>query len=387
MKKVVIVSAVRTPVGKIGGQFTTVEPDVLASIAIREAVRRAGIDPSEVEDLYMGNVNGRHGNIAHVAGLMAGLPVEVGGATVDRQCSSGSQAIALAAMSIMCGYGDIYVAGGMESQTLTPYQLAKNKPYSWEPPKFLIPRPSCDEIGNPPMGMTAEKVAAEHGITRQECDEWALESHTCAANAQDKGYFDEQIVPVPVKKKKEIVMIKSDEGVRRDTSMEALGKLKPVFKEDGVVTAGNACFRADGAAALVLMSEDKAKELGIRPLVSFNTYAVAGLHPSIMAYGPVPATQKALKRAGLKASDIGVAEINEAFAAQVVPSYRDIGWDPKIVNPNGGALALGHPLGGTGAVLTTKLIYEMLRCDHKYGVVTMCIGGGQGMATIFEKYD
>ena len=385
MRKVVIVSAVRTPVGKIAGQFTSVEPDVLASIVIREAVHRAGINPAEVEDLYMGNVNGWHGNIAHVAGLMAGLPVEVGGATVDRQCSSGSQAIALAAMSIMCGYGDIYVAGGMESQTLTPWQLAKPKPYSWDPPKFIIPRPSCDEIGNPGMGLTAEKVAEEHGITREDCDWWALESQTRAAAALDKGYFKEQIVPVPVKCGKEVVMVDTDEGVRRDTTLEKLSKLKPAFKENGVVTAGNACIRADGAAAMVLMSEEKALHLGLKPLVRFHTYAVAGLHPTVMAYGPVPATLKALKRGGLTPADIGVAEINEAFAAQVVPSFRDIGWDPAIVNPNGGAIALGHPLGGTGAILTTKLIYEMLRQDHRYGCVTMCIGGGQGMSTIFEK--
>ncbi len=385
MKKVVIVSAVRTAVGKHVGQWSTISPDQLAAAAIKEAVARAKIDPSEIEDVVMGNIHAQHGNIARRASLLAGLPLECGAMTIDRQCGSGSQAVVSAALGILAGYGDIAVACGVESMTSSPYQLEKPAAaFSYKPPAFLPNSVSIEEIGNPSMPETADTLGARHNISRQECDEFALLSHQRAAKAIEDGAFKDQIVPIELKTKTGTKVIDTDECVRYDASLETMLKLPPLFK-GGLTTAANSCPRADGAGALVLMSAEKAQELGLKPLVSLVTYAVAGLDPNIMGYGPVPSTRKALKRAGLSLADIGVVELNEAFAAQAVPCIKDLGLDIAKTNPNGGAIALGHPIGGTGPILTTKLIYEMLNKGHKYGLVTMCIGGGQGMATIFER--
>lgn len=384
MKKTVIVSAVRTAVGKHVGQWTNVPSENLAAAAIKEAVARAKVDPKEIEDVIFGNIYGPHGNHARIASLMAGIPIEAGATTIDRQCGSGTQAIVNAALNIECGYGDVFVAGGVEHMTLTPYQMAKSPGYDWMPPKFISSRLSTDEIGNPPMPQTADILGARKGITRQDCDEWALVSQQRAAKAIEAGVFKDEIVSIPVKVKGGVKDVDTDECPRA-TTMEGLAKLRPLF-EGGLTTAGNACPRSDGAAALVLMSEEKAKSMGLQPLARIRSFAVAGVDPNIMGYGPVPSTEKALKRAGLTVNDLDLIEMNEAFAAQFVPCLRDLNLDPEKTNPNGGAIALGHPLGGTGAVLTTKLLYEMIRKDYTLGLVTMCIGGGQGMATIFERY-
>lgn len=385
MKKAVIVSAVRTAIGKHIGQWTNVPSENMAAAAIKEAVARSKIDPREIEDVVMGNIYGPHGNHARIAALIAGLPLEVGATTIDRQCGSGTTAIAFAALNIMAGNGDIYVAAGVEHMTLTPYQMEKSPGYSWAPPKFLPNRLSTDEIGNPPMPVTADTLGAKYGITREECDEWALISHQRAAKAIKAGVFKDQIVPIPVQVKKETKIIDTDETVRFDVSLEAMAKLPPLYK-GGITTAGNACPRSDGAGAVVMMAEEKALALGLKPLASVKAFAVAGCDPNIMGWGPVPSTQKALKRAGLAVKDLDVIEMNEAFAGQFLPCMRELGFDPEKVNPNGGAIALGHPLGGTGVILTTKLLYEMAAQNYKYGLVTMCIGGGQGMATIYERY-
>jgi len=384
LKNAVIISAVRTAVGKHVGQWTGVPSENLAAAVIKEAVARAKVDPKEIEDVVFGNIYGPHGNHARIAALMAGIPIEAGATTIDRQCGSGTQAIVNAALNIQCGYGDVFVAGGVEHMTLTPYQLAKGPGYDWAPPKFIPSRLSTDEIGNPPMPKTADILGERKGVTRTDCDEWALISQKRAAKAVEEGRFKEEIVPITVKIKGETKEVDTDECPRPNTTMEGLAKLKPLF-EGGLTTAGNACPRSDGAGAVVLMSEEKAKSMGFTPLARIRTFAVAGVDPNIMGYGPVPATEKALKRAGLTADDMDCIEMNEAFAAQFVPCLRDLKLDPEKTNPNGGAIALGHPLGGTGAVLTVKLLYEMLRKDYTLGLVTMCIGGGQGMAVIYER--
>lgn len=384
MKKAVIVSAVRTGIGKYAGQWTTVPSEKLAATAIKEAVARAKIDPNEIEDVIMGNIYGPHGNHARIAALMAGIPIEVAATTIDRQCGSGTQAIVNAALNIMAGYGDIYVACGVEHMTLTPYQMEKQEGYSSKAPVFIGPRLSIDEIGNPPMPVTADILAERHKITRQECDEWALLSHQRASRAIKEGIFKDQIVPVEVKTKAGVKLVDTDECVRHDATLEAMLKLSPLFK-NGITTAGNACPRSDGAGAVVMMSEERARSLGLEPLASVKTFAVAGLDPNIMGYGPVPSTRKALKRAGLTVKDLDIIEMNEAFAGQFIPCLKDLQLDPEKTNPNGGAIAFGHPLGGTGVILTVRLLHEMARKNYTMGLVTMCIGGGQGMATIFER--
>ena len=384
MRRVAIVSAVRTGIGKYGGQWVRTPSEQLAAAVIKEAVARAGVDPAEIEDVVMGNLHAHHGNHARIASLTAGLPLEAGAVTVDRQCGSGSQAIIYAALNIAAGYGDVMVACGVEHMTLNPYQVTKVPNYSYAPPQFLTNRVSTDEAGNPPFAMTADILGKRLGITRQACDEWAFHSQQRAARAISEGRFMEQIVPVEVKTKAGLKSIVTDECVRMDASLEKMAQLPPLF-EGGLTTAGNACPRSDGAAAVVLMSEERAKALGLEPLGYFKTFAAAGLDPNIMGYGPVPSTRKALQRAGLTVKDLDVVELNEAFAPQVVPCVRDLGLDPERTNPNGGAIAFGHPLGGTGVILTVKLLYEMLRRDYELGLVTMCIGGGQGLATIFER--
>lgn len=385
MKKAVIVSAVRVAVGKHVGQWATTPSEKLSAITIKEAINRAGIDPREIEDVIMGNIMGPHGNHARLAALMAGVPIEAGATTLDRQCGSGSQAIVNAALNIMTGNGDVFVACGVEHMTLNPYQMEKpSAAYSWAPPKFLAGRFSTPEIGDPVMPVTADTLAARHNVSRLECDEWSLISHQRAAAAIKAGVFKGQIIPVEVKTKAGMKVVDTDECVRYDASLESMQKLQPLYA-GGVTTAASSSPRSDGAGALIMMSEEKAKSLGLKPLASVRSFGVAGVDPNIMGYGPVPATAKALKRAGLTIEDIGVVEMNEAFAGQFIPCMRDLKMDPAKVNPNGGAIALGHPLGGTGAILTTKLVYEMIAKDQQFGLVTMCIGGGQGLATIFER--
>ncbi|MEL7647970.1 MAG: thiolase family protein [Sedimentibacter sp.] len=387
MRKVVVVSAVRTAIGKHLGQWKSTPTEVMTSEVIKEAIKRAGVDPALIEDVCMGNIHGPHGNIARVSSLMAGLPIESGAVTIDRQCGSGTQAIVTAAMSIAYGAGDVYIACGAEHMTLNPYQMSKTSELSWAPPKFLGSYLAPVDVSTLSMPETADKLAKMKGFTREQLDEFALISHQRAAEAIKNGTFKEEILPFEVKiSKKETAIVDTDEPVRYDASLESMAKLKPLYP-NGVTTAGNSCPRADGAGAMVLMSEEKALELGIKPLAYVKNFAVSGCHPDIMGYGPVPAVTKLLERTGLKIEDIGVVELNEAFAGQALPCINDLKMDISQVNPNGGAIALGHPLGGTGVILSTKLLYEMKRKSHKYGIVTMCIGGGQGMATLFERYE
>lgn len=386
MYKAVIVSAVRAGVGNYGGQWAPLAPEKLAGEVIAEAVRRSGVDPSEIEDVIMGNLYGQHGNIARVSMLEAGLPVTAGACVVDRQCASSVQATYEAAMHIMIGNGDVYVACGLEHMTREPWQLEKpSVPYQRVGPKCLETRLTPDSYGNDRMGITAENVAMKYGITREEMDQFALESHQKAEKAIKEGKFKDQILPIQVKLKKETITIDSDESVRMGLTLEKLGKLKPVFSSDGRVTAGNACPWSDGASALVLMSETRAKALGLKPLATIRSFAVAGLEPKIMGVGPIYAIPKALKRAGIDVKDLDWIELNEAFAAQAIPCMRELGLPAEKVNPYGGGIALGHPLGATGAILTTKAVYGMRDNNLRYGLITMCIGGGQGAAMVIER--
>jgi len=392
MRQAVIVSAVRTAVGKAPrGTLKDTRPDELAATAIAEAVRRArGLDPAEVDDVVLGCAlpEAEQGlNVARIAALRAGLPHTVPGQTVNRFCSSGLQAIAIAAEHIMAGFADVIVAGGTESMSLMPGQTG----HTFTPNPHLVEH--WPEVFTS-MGLTAENVAKKYGIARADQDVYALRSHVRAADAIRSARFADEIVPLTVKRwesngdgrpKAQDVTFQIDEGVRTDTSLEALAKLKPVFAKDGTVTAGNSSQTSDGAAAVVVMSDRRASQLGLPPLGIFRSFAVAGVPPEIMGIGPVQAVPKALKLAGLKLDDIDLIELNEAFAAQAVAVIRQLGLDEERVNVNGGAIALGHPLGCTGAKLTATLLYEMQRRGSRYGIVTMCIGGGMGAAGIFER--
>lgn len=387
MKKAVIVSAVRSPIGKYGGGLSGIEPYKLGALLIKEAVDRSGVDPELIEDVVMGNLYGHHGNIARVASLEAGIPFSAGAMVLDRQCASSVQAIWEAAANIMAGNGDAYVACGLEHMTREPYQMEKlAAPYQRIGPNCLQTMVTPYTDGMDRMGITAETVATKYGLTREILDAFALRSQEKAAAAIDRGDFKEQMVPIEIKGKKGAVnVMDGDELVRKGLTMETLGKLKPAFTRDGVVTAGNSCPNADGAAALVVMSDEKARALGIKPLATVCSFAVAGLDPYIMGLGPVYAVPKALKRAGITVADLDVIELNEAFSAQAIPCMTELGLDEARVNPNGGALALGHPLGATGAILTTKLIHYMKEKNLTYGMVTMCIGGGQGAALVLRR--
>lgn len=387
----VIVAAARTPVGKAKrGGLATKRPDEMAAVVIRELLRRApGIDPSKIDDVILGCAfpEGEQGmNMARMVLLEAGLPEVVPGETVNRFCSSGLQSIAHAAFGIMAGQMQMAIAGGTESMTMVPMAGLKFSPMP-------------DLADNMPraytgMGLTAENVVQKYGISRQDQDAFALQSHQKAAKAVDTGLFDPEIVPVEVTlvqaggdghRSTKTFTVARDEGPRADTSLEALAKLKPAFKEGGTVTAGNSSQMSDGAAAVIIMSRQKAEALGMQPLVRFVAFAVGGVPPEIMGIGPIVAIPKALKLAGLSLKDIQLIELNEAFAAQSLAVIRELGLNPEITNVNGGAIALGHPLGCTGAKLTTQLIYEMKRRDLQFGMVSMCIGGGMGAAGIFEN--
>ncbi len=390
MKEIVIASSVRTAVGKSGkGTLRATRPDDLAAVAIKGALDRVPqVDKNEIEDVIIGcaTPEAEQGmNVARIASLRAGLPVEVSAVTINRFCSSGLQAIAMAAEGIIAGRADVMVAGGTESMSMIPMGGHKVSANPWL-------------VGNYPdaylsMGLTAERLAKRFGITREQADEFSFNSHKKAIAAIQAGKFEDEIVPVPVsfttpngsKPKRMEIVFKVDEGPRADTSMEALASLRPAFHAKGTVTAGNSSQTSDGAAAAVVMSADKAKQLGIKPLVRFVSFATAGYKPEEMGLGPVYAIPKALKQAGLKLEDIDVIELNEAFAAQALSVIKEGGLDPAKVNPNGGAVALGHPLGCTGAKLTATIIREMKRRNARYGLVTMCIGGGMGAAGIFEN--
>jgi len=387
MREAVIVSAVRTPMAKAKGSLAAFDADEIGAFAVKEAVRRAGIDPEEIEDVFFGNAR----NIdlqtpARVVALAAGLPLSVPAQTVERGCSSALCAIHDAALSIIAGEGDVYVAGGVESCTHGPFMMEKQIKPSNLPPKFLPGRMVPKNMENLNMGMTAEKVAEQYGITREECDQFGLLSQQRAAKGWEEGVFDEQIIPieVPAGKKGETAQFSKDETVREST-MEGLAKLRPSFKPDGVSTAGNSSPLTDGAAAVVMMSREKAEEKGLEILGVYKGFAVAGLDPTVMGLGPVYSTRKLLKKMNLSLDDIDLIEINEAFAAQSVACVRELGLDMEKVNVNGGAIALGHPFGATGAILVTKMVYELKRRNLKRGLITFCIGGGQGAAMIIER--
>jgi acetyl-CoA C-acetyltransferase len=396
MKSVVITSAVRTPVGSMGGVFRDVLAVELARTVLEEAVKRSGIAKSIVDEIILGQAkqSADAPNIARVAALAGGFPEEVPAYTVHRQCSSGLQAILNAVWQIQAGYGDVIVAGGVESMSTAPYYL-RNARYGYksgngellDPNTESQPRSQPEDMyGSFTMGMTAENLAAMYGITREEQDGFAYASHVRAVAAIDAGRFGQEIAPVNVRGEKgEPVLVVTDEGPRRETSLEKLAKLKPVFKAGGTVTAGNSSTRNDGAAAVVVMSEEKALELGIRPLARFLAAGIAGVNPTIMGIGPVPATRKAVERAGLSLGDIGLIELNEAFAAQSLAVVRELGLNREILNVNGGAIALGHPLGCSGTRIAVTLIHEMLRSNTRYGLATICVAGGLGVSAIFEN--
>jgi acetyl-CoA C-acetyltransferase len=383
----VIVSAVRTAIGRQGSALAGVPAHVLGAEVIKEAVKRANINPEIVDDVIFGNVLSGGGNIARLTALQTGLSLDLPGITVDRQCGSGLNAINLAAQAIRAGDGDVYIAGGTESMSRAPYLMDRpEKPYSPLPPSFRKSQLSPKEIGDPPMGITAENLVEKYQITRDEQDQFALQSQQRMAIAMEEGRFDEQIVPISIPVKKgEPLLFKTDEHPRPQTTYEALAKLQPAFLKGGTVTAGNSSGLNDAASALVIMSREKAEELNLTPLAVIRAYAVAGVDPNIMGIGPVPAVKKVLKKSGYSLNDIDLIEINEAFAAQVLACKRELEMDLKKVNVNGGAIAHGHPLGATGAILVTKAVYELKRTAGKYALITACIGGGQGIATIIER--
>lgn len=398
MRMPVIIDGVRTPVGRYNGALRDVRPDDLAAHVIRQLIRRTGIDPNLVEDVIFGAANQAgedNRNVARMALLLAGLPVAVAGQTVNRLCGSGMQAVASAAQAIKVGEGDVFIAGGVESMTRAPFVMAK--------PEAAYPRgdvrmfettlgwrftnPRLAEM-HPPysMGETAENVAERFGISRREQDELAVQSHQRAARAIAEGRFKDEIVPVVIPQAKgDPVVVDTDEHPRPDTTLDKLATLRPVFKKDGTVTAGNSSGINDGAAAVLLLSSERAEELNLRPMARIIASAVAGVDPAYMGLGPIPATRKVLERTGLSIADFDVIELNEAFAAQVIPCIRELKIPLDKLNPNGGAIALGHPIGFSGARLVTTLVHELRRRRGRYGLATMCIGVGQGIAMVVEN--
>lgn len=396
MKSVVIASALRTPVGSMGGVFRDVSDVDLAQTVLNAIAVRSGIEKSMVDEIVLGQAK-QHAdapNIARVAALRAGFPEEVPGYTVHRQCSSGLQAILDAVWQIQAGYGDLIVAGGVESMSTAPYYL-RNARYGYRSGNGVLVDPNTESqpksqpeemYGSFSMGMTAENLAEKYGISRSEQDEFAYASHVKAIAATDAGRFADEIVPMSIPAGKgQSMLVDADEGPRRDTSPEKMSRLKPAFREGGTVTAGNSSTRNDGAAAVLVLSEDKAAELGLKPLVRFVAAGIAGVNPTIMGIGPVPATRKALQRSGLSLTDIGLIELNEAFAAQSLAVVKELDLNREILNVNGGAIALGHPLGCSGTRISVTLIHEMLRRHTRYGLATICVAGGLGVSAIFEN--
>ncbi|WP_026839982.1 thiolase family protein [Citrifermentans bremense] len=397
MREAVIVDAVRTPVGKFGGALKDVRPDDLAALCITELVQRNKLDPGLIEDVVLGCTNQAgedNRNVARMAALLAGLPHSVAGHTINRLCGSGLNAINSAVQAIKVGEGKIFIAGGTESMTRAPFVFAKaDSPFSrdikvfdstigW---RFTNPR-MTEPYAKEGMGDTAENVARSYGITREQQDEFALATQRKWGEAQAAGKFEDELVPVVIPQKKgDPKVVDRDEFPRPDVTLEQLAKLSPAFKKDGSVTAGNSSGINDGAAAVLLMEGELARELGYRPLARVLSSAVAGCDPSFMGLGPVPAIRKALERAGLTIGDIDLFELNEAFAAQAIPCMSELGIDPAKVNVNGGSIAIGHPLGSTGARITATLVHEMRRRNARYGVISLCIGLGQGIATVVER--
>ncbi len=402
MSDAVIVDAVRTPIGALGGVLARVRPDDLAAMLLAKLAECNNLDLSSIDDVYLGCANQAgedNRNIARMASLLAGFPVSVPGLTFNRLCASGLSAVNAAFHTIIAGEGEVILAGGVESMSRAPYSLPKaeggfsfgnitayDTALGWR-----YPNPRMVELhGTQPMGETAENIAALTGITREDQDKFAVESHRRAVAAMDAGKFENEIIPVAVPQKKgEPLLVETDERPRRDTTLESLAKLKPAFRANGSVTAGNSSGMNDGASALLVMSAAKAKNLGLKPLVRIVSSATAGVEPKIMGMGPVPATDKALNRAGLSIKDIQLAELNEAFAVQALAVMSELGLDHSIVNVNGGAIALGHPLGCSGARILTTLIHEMKKRSLTakkpfYGLATLCVGVGQGEATIVE---
>jgi 3-oxoadipyl-CoA thiolase len=396
MGQPVIVDAVRTPIGRHGGALASVRPDDLAAVPIRALLERTAMDPALVEDVILGCANGAgedNRNVARMALLLAGLPVEVPGQTVNRLCGSGLQALASAAQAIRAGEGECFIAGGVESMTRAPYVMLK----SGEPWNRATPAVADSTVGwrfvNPEfpadwtisLGETAERVADRHGISRHDQDRFAAESQRRAACAQQEGAFDDELVPVTVRQGKTTSLVEKDEHPRPEVTAESLGKLKPAFKQDGTVTAGSSSGINDGAAALLVMDADLAATRGYHPLARVVASAVVGVAPDVMGIGPVPAVRKVLRRAGLTAGDIDLIELNEAFAAQALACIRELQLDEAKVNVHGGAIALGHPLGASGARIVTTLVHAMKRRGARYGLAAMCIGVGQGIAMIVER--
>lgn len=400
MREVVIVDAVRTPIGRYKGALKSVRPDDLGSIVIRGLMERnPQVNPKEIEDVIFGNANGageENRNVARMSALLAGLPIEVGGTTLNRLCGSGLDAVSFAARAIASGEGDMYIAGGTESMTRAPFVMGKpeidyprgemklqDTTIGW---RFINPKME-QMYGTDSMPQTAENVAQDYNISREAQDQFAFESQLKTKKAMDEGKFKDEIIPVIYKDRKgNEVIVDTDEHPRPETTLEGLAKLRPIF-EGGTVTAGNASGVNDGATAVLLMSADKAKELGLKPLAKYVTSAVAGLEPRVMGLGPIYASRKALQRAGMTVKDLGLIELNEAFASQSLECIKQLELDPNLVNVNGGAIALGHPLGASGARILTTLIYEMKRRQVERGLATMCIGVGQGIAAIVENIE
>jgi 3-oxoadipyl-CoA thiolase len=413
MREAVFIEAVRTPVGRHGGALSAVRPDDMAALVIEEVISRAGVDPNLVEDVYFGCSNQAgedNRDVARMALLLAGLPYSVAGVTVNRLCASGLDAINQAARAIKCGEGDVFIAGGVESMSRAPWSVPKTEsPFPWGNVTMYdttigwrFPNPKMEAIiPLEGMGETAENIYDETGISREEQDAFSLESQRRTAAAIESGRFKDEIVPVPVPQRKgPPLMVDTDEHprikidddgkVHLTTSAEILAKLRPAFRKDGTVTAGSSSGINDGAAALILMSEEKAKALGLEPMARWVASAVAGVNPSTMGYGPIPATRKVMQRTGLSVEDMDLIELNEAFAVQALACVKELGFDMAKTNVNGGAVALGHPLGCTGARLMVTLLHEMRRRAlagerMRYGLATLCVGVGQGCATIVER--
>ena len=388
---VVIVSGARTAIGKFGGSLKDFEASDLGAIAIKAALKRAMVAPADVDEVIMGCVATAAENafMARLSSVKAGIPYGAGAQTVNRLCSSGLQAIITGAMEITCGFSNIVVAGGAESMTNIPFYL-RHARYGYRMSHGQLEDGLLTALADPfsgtQMGITAENIAQRYGITREEQDAYAVQSQKRAAAARDAGLFQDEIVPIEVKiSKKETAIFNTDEFIRDDSSLESLAKLRPAFKEHGTVTAGNSSGINDGGAAVVLMRESEALRRGLKPVVRLVDSAVAGVDPAYMGTGPIPAIEKLLKKAGLRSADVGLYELNEAFAAQALVCIRQLGLDMEAVNVNGSGISIGHPIGCTGAMITIKLMNEMARRQVEYGIASLCIGGGQGLAALFQR--
>ena len=390
-KKIVLAGACRTAIGVMGGTLSTTPATDLGAIVIKEALNRAGVPADQVDQAYMGCViqAGQGQNVARQASIKAGLPIETPAVTINVVCGSGLNCVNMAAEMIAAGDADIVVAGGMENMSMAPYAVMQGRyGYRMNDGKLvdtMVHDALWDAFNDYHMGITAENICEKWGLTREELDKFAATSQQKAVAAQESGAFDKEIVPVEVKKKKETIVFAKDEGPRPGTTAESIAKLRPAFKKDGIVTAANSSGINDGAAAIVVMSEEKAKELGVKPMATWVAGALAGVAPEIMGIGPVAATKKVMARTGMKIEDFDVIEANEAFAAQSVAVQKELGFTDEQLNPNGGAIALGHPVGASGCRILVTLLHEMEAKDAKKGLATLCIGGGMGCATVVER--